>query len=83
MTNSKINKKTYYSKRYFKKAQAILEELGMEDDQMEIFLMLPMSNKELYELALELKEEVEKTEEHLKDCNGCEYCDVDFKKPSS
>jgi len=74
-----VNKKDYYNKRYKKKAQSILDDLGMEDDQMEFFMMLPMSDQDLYELALVLKDEVEESEEHLSHCKGCDKCKLDTK----
>jgi hypothetical protein len=74
MSNSKFNKKNYYNKRYHTKAKAILESIGMEDEQIEFFLLLPMSDKDLYELALELQADLEKTEKHLEECDGCDKC---------
>lgn len=75
-----VNRKEYYNKRFKNKARAIVDELGMEDEQIEYFMLLPMSDEELYNLALQIKKEVEETEEHLKICKGCVKCSKESPK---
>lgn len=75
-----VNRKEYYNKRFKNKARAIVDELGMEDEQIEYFMLLPMSDEELYNLALHIKKEVEEAEEHLKTCKGCVKCSKESPK---
>lgn len=69
-----VNRKEYYNKRFKNKARAIVDELGMEDEQIEYFMLLPLPDEELYNLALQIKKEVEEVEEHLNTCKGCDKC---------
>ncbi len=74
MANLKLKKSNYDSPKYKKKMVDLLRELEMEEEQIEYFLMLPLPDKELYELALEIEKDVLAKQEHMKLCKGCAYC---------